>query len=168
MQRKLAHTLNYSNQKLTIMKKVISVSPVALMRLGSILFVLLTIGHVSAYPWTSDQILQEKQLVGSMKSVDLVFVGEHSSYWNLYYGWGLWVAVLLLTLAIILWLLSGIAPLAPRRVGVITAILSITCLAGAYISFRFFYIPPFLMLAIMFVILLTAAMQLLRISRVPG
>ncbi|HTI10882.1 MAG TPA: hypothetical protein VL832_20065 [Puia sp.] len=137
-------------------------SPVTLIRLSSILFVFLTIGHTSAYPWTSNNVPQEKQLAGSMKSVDLVFFGERSSYWSLYFGWGLFVAVLLLTLAIILWLLSDIARLAPRRVGVITGIISATCLVGAYFSFRFFYTPPFIMLSVMFVILLTAALQLLR------
>jgi hypothetical protein len=35
-------------------------------------------------------------------------------------------------------------------------------LAGAYISFRFFYIPPFLFDVAICVILLTAAVQLLR------
>jgi len=137
-------------------------SPVALIRLCSILFVFLTIGHTSGYPWTSDKVPQEKQLVGSMRSVDLVFLGERSSYWNLYFGWGLFVAVLLLTLAIVLWLFSDIAYLAPRRISVITGTISATCLAGAYFSFRFFYTPPFLMLSVMFAILLNTPVQLLR------
>ncbi len=51
-------------------------SPVALIRLGAILFIGLTIGHTSAYPWTSAQNPQQSQLVGSMKFVAFVFVGE--------------------------------------------------------------------------------------------
>jgi len=137
-------------------------SPVALIRASSILFVLLTIGHTSAYPWTSNQVLQEKQLVGSMKSVELEFFGERSSYWHLYFGWGLFVAVLLLTLAIILWFLSDFVRFAPRPLGVITAVISATCLVGAYFSFRFFYTPPFIMLSVMCAILLTATVQLRR------
>ena len=137
-------------------------SPVVLIRISAILFVILTIGHTSAYPWTSDRVLLEKHLVTSMKSVDLVFVGERSSYWSLYFGWGLYVAVLLLTLTIILWFLSDLAHLAPRRVGVITGIISATSLAGAYLSLRFFYVPPFLLLSATFVTLLWAAIRLLR------
>ena len=138
------------------------VSPVVLIRLSSILVVLLMVGHTSAYPWTSTHGLQETQLVDSMRSLEFEFLGERSSYWSLYFGWGLLISVLLLTLAIILWLLSDLARLAPRRLSVITGIISASCLVGAYLSFRFFYLPPFLVFSAICVILLTAAMQLLR------
>ena len=138
------------------------VSPVVLIRIGSVLTALLMAGHISAYPWTSTHSLRETQLVDSKKSVDFVFMGEHSTYWTLYFGWGVLVAVLLLALAIILWPLSDLARLAPRRVGVITGIISAACVVGAYVSFRFFYIPPFLFYSALCVILLTATVQLLR------
>jgi hypothetical protein len=137
-------------------------SPVGLIRLSSILFVGLMVGHSSAYPWTSIHVLQETKLVDSMKSVAFEFMGERSTYWNLYFGWGLLVAVLLLTLAIILWFLSDLAHLAPRRLGVITGIISASGVVGAYLSFRFFYIPPFLFFTAICVMLITAAVQLLR------
>jgi len=138
-------------------------SPVALIRLCSILFVGLMIGHMSAYPWTSNNTLKETQLVGTMKSVDLVFFGEHTSLWDLYFGWGLWVAVLLLTLAIILWVLSDLARVSPQRIGTITGIISATCLVGAYFSFRFFHIlPSIIMLSVISIILLTASVRLMR------
>jgi hypothetical protein len=118
-------------------------------------------GHMSAYPW-STRGLQETQLVDSMKSLNFEFMGERSSYWSLYFGWGLWMGVSLLTLAIILWLLSDLARLAPRGVGVIAGVISASCLIGAYLSFRFFYIPPFLFFSAICAILLTAAVRLLR------
>jgi len=138
------------------------VSPVGLIRLSSLLFAGLMIGHISAYPWSSVHVPEQTKLVESMKSVAFVFMGDRSSYWNLYFGWGLLVAVLLLTFAIILWFLSDIAPLAPRGIGVITGIISASCLVGAYISLRFFYIPPFLFNMVISVILLAAMVQLLR------
>jgi hypothetical protein len=137
-------------------------SPVGLIRLSSLLFAGLTIGHLSAYPWRSVHVPEQIRLVESMKSVAFVFLGERSSYWNLYFGWGLLVAVLLLTLAMILWFLSDVASLAPRGVGVIVGIIAASCLAGAYISLRFFYIPPFLFNVVISVILLAAMVQLLR------
>ena len=140
----------------------ILVSPVVLVRLSSILVFLLMVGHTSAYPWTSTHGLQEIQLVDSMRSVEFEFMGERSSYWSLYFGWGLLISVLLLTLAIILWLLSGLARLAPRRLGIIIGIISASCLVGACLSFRFFYLPPFLFFSAICVILLTAAVQLLK------
>lgn len=136
-------------------------SPVVLLRLSSILVVLLMVGHMSAYPWSTHG-LQETQLVDSMKTLQFEFMGEHSSYWSLYFGWGLWMGISLLTLAIILWLLADLARVAPRRVGVIAGVIAASCVIGAYLSLRFFYIPPFLFYSAISVMLLTVAVQLLR------
>ncbi|WP_432445165.1 LIC_13387 family protein [Terriglobus albidus] len=138
------------------------VSPTVLIRLSSVLVVLLMAGHASAYPWTSTHLVREAQLVDSMKAVDFEFMGERSTYWSLYFGWGLLIGILLLTLATILWLLADLARLAPRRVGVITGIISASCVAGAYLSFRFFYVPPFLFYSALCLVLLAATVQLLR------
>jgi hypothetical protein len=137
-------------------------SPVVLIRLSSILFVGLMIGHMSAYPWTSTHVFQETELVELMKDIPFEFMGERSTYWNLYFGWGLLIGVLLLTLAIILWLLSDLAHIGSRNVGAISGIVSATSLVAAYLSFRFFYIPPFLFFSVICVILAPAAVQLLR------
>jgi hypothetical protein len=137
-------------------------SPTVLIRLSSVLFVGLMIGHMSAYPWTSTNVVQEMKLIESMKYIPFEFMGERSTYWNLYFGWGLLVGVLLLAVAIILWLLSDLAHIGSRSVGIISGIVSTTSLVGAYLSFRFFYIPPFLFYSAICVILTAAAMQLLR------
>ena len=136
-------------------------SPVVLIRLSSILFVGLMIGHMSAYPWTSTNV-QETKLIESMKYIPFEFMGERSTYWNLYFGWGLLVGVLLLAVAIILWLLSDLAHIGSRSVGIISGVVSATSLVGAYLSFRLFYIPPFLFFSGICVILAAAAVQLLR------
>jgi hypothetical protein len=137
-------------------------SPVVLIRLSSVLFVGLMFGHMSAFPWTSVRSASEIQLVGLMKTADFEFMGERSSYWHLYFGWGLLVGVLLLALAVILWLLSDISRIAPRGIGFISGVLSATSLVGACLSFQFFYIPPFLFFSVLCAILTTAAVRLLR------
>ena len=137
-------------------------SPVALTRLSSLLFVFLMFGHMSAYPWSSSESLQETRLVASMTSTDFNFMGERSTYWSLYFGWGLLVGVLLFAVAAMLWLLSDLARVVPRRVGIIAAITSAVCGIGAYLSFRYFYVPPLLFFLANCVILLTVAALLLR------
>ena len=138
------------------------VTPVGLIRLSAILVVLLMVGHTSAYPWASTHTLRETQLVELMKSIDFEFAGERSTYWSLYYGWGLLISVLLLTMGIVLWLLGDLARLAPRSVGAITGFLSASALVGAYLSWRFFYIPPFVFYLVICAVLLTATVQLRR------
>jgi len=137
-------------------------SPTILIRFGSILMVGLMIGHMSAYPWTSMKALQETQLTTLMKSVPFEFMGERSTYWNLYFGWGVLVAVLLLALASILWILPDFAMFRPRSAGAISAIVSSASLVGAYLSFRFFYIPPFILFSIICATMTGATTQLLR------
>jgi len=137
-------------------------SPATLIRVGSILIVGLMIGHMSAYPWTSIEVPQETQLTMLMKSVPFEFMGQHSTYWNLYFGWGVLVAVLLLALASILWILPDLATLRPRSAGAISAIVAIASLFGAYLSFRFFYIPPFVLFSVICATLTGATTQLLR------
>ena len=120
------------------------------------------VGHTSAYPWASTHALHETQLVELMKSVNFEFAGERSTYWRLYFGWGLLISVLLLTMGIVLWLMADLARLAPRRVGAIAGILSASSLVGAYLSWRFFYIPPFIFYLVICAVLLTATVQLLK------
>ena len=136
-------------------------SPVILIRICSVLFLGLMLGHVSGYPWSSTYVAQQTELVASMKTVNFVFAGEQQTYWSLYLGWGVLVAALLLSIAVALWLVSDLALLAPRRVGFITAVFSILSLAGCYISFRFFYVPPTVFFAVLCVGLLVATVQLL-------
>lgn len=135
---------------------------VAMMRLSCLLFFFLMFGHMSGYPWSSVKSPQETRLIDSMKSIDFYFMGERSTYWSLYFGWGLLVGVLLFTMAAMLWLLSDIARLAPRRVGVMAGLFSATCWIGAYLSFRFFYVPPLLCFAANGAVLLAAAVRLLN------
>jgi hypothetical protein len=144
-------------------------SPLVLIRVSSILFILLMVGHISAYPWTSTNGgPQETQLVAAMKTVEFIFLGASSTYFNLYFGWGLLVGLLLLTVAMVLWLLSDLARLAPRCVGAIGAVISAACSVGAYLSFRFFYIPPMLFFLAICVTQLIVAVRLLRRETIPA
>jgi hypothetical protein len=123
------------------------------------------IGHMFGYPWASSHLPQEAQLVGLMKTTDFVFAGEHQTYWGLYYGWGVLVGVLLFMTAIIIWFVSDLVRFAPRRVAMITGVVSLVSLIGCCISFRFFYIPPAACFAVLCVVLLAATVQLLRTEK---
>jgi len=142
--------------------------PIALIRLSSVLFLFLTAGHMSAYPWSSAGSPQQARLASSMKSTDFTFMGERSTYWNLYFGWGLLVGVLLFTIATMLWLLSNLARLAPRRVGAMTGLIAMISMIGAWLSFRFFYVPPMLSFAASCVVLLVATVRLLSAAGRSG
>jgi hypothetical protein len=137
-------------------------SPAGLIRISSILYVGLTIGHMSAYPWTFSHDPRGIGLLDSMKSIPFEFMGERSSFWNIYFGWGLLVASLMLTIAIVLWFSSALARTEPRSVGAISGIISATSLIGAYLSLRFFFVPPFIFYLVICVLLTAATVRLLK------
>lgn len=138
---------------------------VALIRFSSILFFLTMLGHAWGYPWrATTQDPREAELVQSMRDTAFVFLGEHSTYWNLYFGWGLWVAVSLLAGAGVLWVLSDLARVGSRSVAAIAGVFGATSFLFAALSIRFFFKPPFLTLLLAGIMLLIAAVQLLRRS----
>jgi hypothetical protein len=137
-------------------------TPRLLIRASSVLFVGLMAGHMSAYPWTSAHVAEQTTLVASMQSTPFEFLGARSTYWNLYFGWGVLVAALLLTLAAVLWLVADVARVSPRRAGAVAGVVSASSLLGAYLSLRFFYVPPAVFYAVICVTLATAAVQLAR------
>jgi hypothetical protein len=136
--------------------------PVALIRLSAVLFGGLMIGHMSAYPWTSSHLARQVNLVEQMRNIPFEFMGERSTYWNLYFGWGLLVGVLLFTLTITLWLLARLVYFDARGVGAISGTFSAASAVGAYLSIHYFYVPPFLFFLVIAALLATAAVQLLR------
>ena len=137
-------------------------TPRLLIRTSSILFAGLMAGHLSAYPWTSAHVAEQTTLVASMQSTPFEFLGARSTYWNLYFGWGVLVGALLLTLAAVLWLVADVARVSPRRAAAVAGVVSASSSLGVYLSLRFFYVPPAVFYAAISVVLATAAVQLAR------
>jgi len=140
---------------------LLPLSPVILIRTCSVLFAGLMLGHMSGYPWRSPNVAQQIELMAAMKSVSFVFAGEPQTYWHLYTGWGILVAALLLSISIILWLISDLSTLAPRRIGLVAGTTSILSIVGSWISLYFFYIPPAIFFSVQSIVLLVATIQLL-------
>ena len=136
--------------------------PAVLIRLSAVLIGGLMIGHMAAYPWTAAHVARQVNLVDQMRTIPFEFMGERSTYWNLYFGWGLLVGVLLFTLAITLWLLAPMAYSDARGVAAISGVFSAASAVGAYLSIHYFYVPPFLFFLVIAALLATAALQLFR------
>jgi len=132
-----------------------------LIRAASVLLAALMIGHMSAYPWSSASIAEQARLAGRMKSVLFGFAGQTTTYWNLYFGWGVLVGILLLALAVIVWLVAELVPYAPRIVAGISGVVAGTSVIGAYLSWRFFFLPPCLLFLAIAILLAFAILALI-------
>jgi hypothetical protein len=81
--------------KINVLNEIISQmatgnKPSLLIRFSAVMFFLLMIGHMSAYPWATTDTPEEFQLISSMKTHDFVFTGEHASYWKIYSAGDCW------------------------------------------------------------------------------
>jgi hypothetical protein len=126
-----------------------------LYRISSILLVLFAIGHTAGFSridpaWHADALVQ------SMKSVHFEVNGAERTYWDFFFGFGLFVTVLMLFASVVAWQLGSLssATLSTMRVSAWGFAGSFAVLA--YLSWRYFFIIP-IVLSIAICLCLAAA-----------
>lgn len=112
-----------------------------LYRIASVLLVLFALGHTLGFRRTDPQWGVDT-LIGSMRSIHFNVQGINRSYWDFYVGFGLFVSVFLLFAAVLAWQLSGLpAETLPSMRGTAWA-LAVCFVVVAFLSWRFFFLPP--------------------------
>jgi len=101
--------------------------------------VLHTIGGVFGSP---SHGAEEVAVIESMKSHRFAFMGSTRGYWDFFFGYGLFVSVSLLILAVLLWQLSALAKTSAGRIRPMLVVLCLGFLAFAIISWNYFFIAP--------------------------
>jgi hypothetical protein len=124
-------------------------------RISSVLLLLFAAGHTLGFrkidpKWGVDS------LVGSMQSVRFDAQGFSRTYWDFYVGFGLFVSVFLVFVAILAWQLGDLAPetLALMRGPAWSLVICFAVVA--ILSWKYFFIAP-IVFAILITVCLTAA-----------
>jgi hypothetical protein len=127
-----------------------------LYRISSILLVLFAIGHTLGFSridpaWGVDSLLQ------SMKSIHFNVNGADRTYWDFFFGFGLFVTVLMLFASIVAWQLGSLSSetLASMRASAWGFTVSFAVIA--YLSWRYFFIVPIVFSIAIFLCLAAAA-----------
>jgi hypothetical protein len=114
--------------------------------MAAVLSLLHSVGHtiggvfgVDASPGT-----KEGAVVEAMKSNQFDVMGATRSYWDFFIGYGLTISVSELLLAVVLWLLAGLAKTDPRRLRPIIAVFLLANLAFTILAWKYFFMPPLL------------------------
>jgi len=119
------------------------VKAIVFLRIASVLtfvhFVLHTIGGVFGSP---SHGVEEIAVVESMKSHRFSFMGSTRGYWDFFFGYGLFVSVSLLILAVLLWQLSALAKTSAGRIRPMLVVLCLGFLGFAIVSWAYFFIAP--------------------------
>jgi hypothetical protein len=119
--------------------------PTTLLRIGATLALLQFIAHtslvVSAHPTYGPE---EVALVAAMKSQHFHFrlATAPRSYWDFYFGYGLFASFNCLIEAVLFWQLVGLARTVPSRVRPIAALFCVANLVYAALVWRFFFLVP--------------------------
>jgi hypothetical protein len=127
-----------------------------LYRIASVLLLLFAVGHTVGFlqidpRWGVDAMIKE------MRSIRFDVLGSNRTYWDFYVGFGLFVSVLLVFLAVLTWQLSSLpaATLASMRG---TAWSLVICFgAVSILSLRYFFIIPIVFSVLIFLCLTSAA-----------
>jgi hypothetical protein len=125
-------------------------------RISSILLVLFAIGHTVGFSQI-DPAWHVDSVVLSMKSVHFNVDGTDRSYWDFFFGFGLFVTVLLLFASIVAWQLGSLPPntLAAMRVSAWGFAASFAVIAA--LSWHYFFVIPIAFSAVIFLCLAAAA-----------
>lgn len=135
----------------------VPVKPHVLLRAASALTVvhaaLHTIGGLFGAP-THGQ--PEIDVRNAMQGFRFDAMGSLRSYWDFYFGFGLFVSVSLSVLAILMWQLGGLARLDPARARPPIATLCLAFVAFTLVSCGYFFVAPIVVEAIIAVLLALA------------
>ena len=110
-------------------------------RIASVLLILFAAGHTLGFRkvdphWGVDA------LVASMKAIHFDAQGFSRSYYDFYAGFGLFVSVLLLFVALVCWQLSSLEAATLRALSLLRWSLVI-CFAGVtFLSWKYFFVVP--------------------------
>jgi hypothetical protein len=115
----------------------------AILRLASALALLQFLAHtwlfVTATPRHGPA---EAAVIAAMKGHSFEFRSAVRSYWDFYYGYGLFAAFTVFVEAVLLWQLAGLAAHDPARARPMAALFAFANLGYAALCLRYFFITP--------------------------
>jgi hypothetical protein len=119
------------------------VKPALFLRIASVLSfihcVLHTIGGVFGSPQHG---AEEVAVIQAMKGHRFDVFGSMRSYWDFFFGYGLFVTIVLLIAAILFWRVASFAATSPALVRSVAAIFALNFLGMAVVSWKYFFAAP--------------------------
>src|SRR6516162_8005494 len=126
------------------------------LRSAAILTLLYCAGHTIGMPWTPYRDAEATSVLEAMKSHSFEAEGFKGTYWDLYFGFGLVISVYLLAQAAVLWQVASLAKTDAIRVRPIVVSFLIAFIINAGLSWKYFFIVPVVMAALIAICLAIA------------
>jgi hypothetical protein len=125
-------------------------------RVAAVMLVLFAAGHTMGFrqvdpKWGADAV------VAAMKSVHFDVEGFNRNYWGFYTGFGFFVTILELFLAVLTWQMAGLAPEVLGRMGLVAWGLVACFGAVTVLSWKYFFMTPVIFSVVITVCLIVGA-----------
>lgn len=127
-----------------------------LYRISSVLLILFALGHTLGFRrvdprWGVDSI------IGALRSTHFDVQGLNRTYWDFYTGFGLFVTVLLVFIAILSWQLGGLPKESLLAMPVVTWGLAACFVVVTFLSWKYFFMVPIIFSGVITICLIFAA-----------
>ena len=127
-----------------------------LYRIASVLLILFALGHTLGFRrvdprWKVDSI------IGALRSTHFGVQGLNRTYWDFYTGFGLFVTVLLVFLAVLSWQLGGLSKESLLAMPVVTWGLAACFVVVTFLSWKYFFMVPMIFAGVITILLIFAA-----------
>lgn len=96
---------------------------------------------------------EEVNLLNAMKSLEFDAMGSLRTYWDFYFGFGLFLTLNLLLLSALLWQLAALVKIEPAIARPFIGSLGIAFVAFAVLSWLYFFIAPLILELLIAIIL---------------
>jgi hypothetical protein len=127
-----------------------------LYRIASVLLILFALGHTLGFRrvdprWGVDST------IGALRSTHFDVQGLNRTYWDFYVGFGLFVTVLLVFVAVLSWQLGGLSKEALSAMPLVTWGLAICFVLVTFLSWKYFFVVPMVFSGVVTICLILAA-----------
>jgi hypothetical protein len=127
-----------------------------LYRIASVLLLLFALGHTLGFRrvdprWGIDST------IGELRSTHFDAQGFNRTYWDFFTGFGLFVTVLLLFIAVLSWQLGGLPKESLGAMPLATWGLAICFVVVTFLSWRYFFMAPVIFSGVITICLVLAA-----------
>ncbi|MDQ8153669.1 MAG: hypothetical protein P3B98_03315 [Gemmatimonadota bacterium] len=123
-------------------------TPTTLLRIAFGSTALFAAAHTAGTVHTGVRDAQEQAVFDAMKAYQFDAMGVMRTPFDFYYGLGLYLSLFLVVMAVLLWLLAGMARTAPKQARPMVGVLALANLASAALClWKFFPAPLVLSLA---------------------
>ncbi len=127
-----------------------------LYRIASVLLILFALGHTLGFRrvdprWRVDSI------IGALRSTHFDVQGLNRTYWDFYIGFGLFVTVLLVFVAVLSWQLGSLPKESLLMMPIVTSGLAACFVLVTFLTWKYFFVVPMIFSGILTICFVFAA-----------